>query len=381
MKFCVICGQPLSETADFSAPPVPETAAENSPYVPITEDEKTPYVPVSAAGTETISEIPSETDEIPVSDINDFNEYDEKAALTETVEIKQKPKIKMFRNIPAAAFSAVLGVCVFALILSGGVFAAARYITYPETIKGIVESTDILDLPIDVNVGTIVNSDASSVGDAVYTFAESTGLTRDDIDEIYENSSFREGIASIISGYADYIRDGILPPDISADDIKQLFTDNIEYLNDAYGFEMSPYDIEVAHNNIELAGGLITNLSLHTLQKQGVNFEIPRMLMSYPTFIAIAAVTLLIVLLIARINKKAAPAFAVTGISAFAAAAVISLAVFLFSNQLITLPATFSGIIGSTLSYIAPVVYIFSAAAALIGIIFFVTARVTARLR
>jgi hypothetical protein len=373
MKFCVICGQPLYETAEIPAPPETE---ETAPIVPA--EENPPYVPAAA---ETFDETQPAIDETPVSDIKDFTEYDEESHLTETVEIKQKPKIKMFRNIPAAAISALLGVCVFALILSGGVFAAARYLTYPETIKGIVESTDILDLPIDVNMGAAVNTDARSIGEAVYTFAEPTGLTRDDIEYIYENSTFREGLTSILSGYADYIRDGELPRDLSSEDIKQLFSDNIGYLNTAYGFEMSPYDISVAHSNIELADGIIDNISLRALTEQGVDFNVIRMLMSYPTFIAIGAVLILIVLLIARINKNAAPALAVTGISAFAAACIISLTELLFSKQLISLPDTFSGIIGSALSYIAPVVYISSAAAALIGIIFFIAARAAARLK
>jgi hypothetical protein len=373
MKFCVICGEALSETAETAeTAETPETESPaNTPYVPIT-----PPAPLND------SEItpPSLDVQLPVEETSEepaaFEADEEKTAKTETVEIKQKPKIKMFRSVPAAALSAVLGVCVFALIFSFGVFAAARYITYPETIEGIVDNTDFLSLPIDVNVGYAVGTDARSVGDAVYTFAETKGLTRDDVEYIYENASFRDEFVKILSGYAGYIRDGVIPPDLTADDIKQLFAANLGHFNTAYGFEMSQYDIDAANKNIELAGGIINSLSLHSLSEQGIDFTTARMLMSYPAFIAAAAIIILLFLLIMRINRKAAPALAVTGIAAFSAAALISLAVLLFSKQLIGLPETISGIIGGVLSYIAPVVYISSAAAALIGVILFVTARI-----
>jgi hypothetical protein len=411
MNFCVICGQPLTASpvpTEFTA--VPETASAAftekfpepppdglrfeeadetpAPFVTPAPAEPMPSEPGSAgsqcaplqnpapdtlAADETAIPIEKQYAEVDTETPEDESIDDDK---TEIVEIKKKPKIKIFRNIPAAVASVMIGVLLFSLILVGGISAAVRYATYPENIQGMVEAIDVLSLPTPPEFEDIINVDADNLGEAVYTFAEPTGLTKDDIEYIYENATFREGFASILTGYAGFLRDGIVPPDITANDIKALFDDNLKVMNEAFGEEMSDYDVEVVYANIELSSELLGEIDLHSLTSgRDQTLNVIRTLISYPTFVAEAAIILLLLILIARMNKKAAPALVVSGVAGVSAALLTALSVLLFSNEIIGLPDLQKSIIGGVLSYLAPVIYIGAAAVAFIGIIFIIIGR------
>jgi hypothetical protein len=405
MKFCVICGQALVASADVGAaapaaavalpdavsaetPALVETLTPDPIEIPSPAPVETP-APVSSASETLSRDTPAGAAPPPVEKqyAEAENEMPEEPEVepqddddTEIIEITKKPKIKLFRNIPVAILSALIGVLLFSLILCGGISAALRYALYPENIEGMVASIDFLSLPAPREISDIMNIDTNSLGDAVYTFAEPTGLTKDDVDYIYENSTFRDGFASILTGYADFLRDGIVPPDITTEDIKALFDDNLKVMNEAFGKDMTNSNIAAVYANIELSEDLLKDIDIHSLtagRDQTIN--VLRSLISYPAFIAEAAIILLLIILIGRINKKAAPALMVTGVAGVSASVLTALSVLLFSNQIIGLPETEKIIIGSILSFIAPVIYIGSAAAALIGVIFIVISKASVR--
>jgi hypothetical protein len=400
MKFCVICGQALVASADVGADSIrPQITEQSDPpekplplEIPSPAPIETP-APVSSA-SETLSRDMPAGAAPPAPDVGadiirpqnveirpqiaeqDTFSEDNADDDTEIVEITKKPKIRIFRNIPVAVLSALIGVLLFALILCGGVSAALRYALYPENIEGMVASIDFLELPAPSELTDMMNIDTNTLGEAVYTFAEPTGLSKDDVDYIYENSTFRDGFASILTGYADFLRDGVVPPDVTTEDIKALFDDNLKVMNEAFGKDMTNSNIAAVYANIELSEELLSDIDIHSLttgRDQTIN--VLRSLISYPAFIAEAAIILLLMIFIGQINKKAAPALLVTGVAGTAAAVLTALAVLLFSNQIIGLPETEKIILGSALSFIAPVIYIGAAAAAFIGIIFIVIGR------
>jgi hypothetical protein len=391
MKFCVICGEQLVKSPDSpeivpeqpqTVPTEPETAPkqpETTPPEPQTVPTEPKIVPTEP---ETPPEIP-QTEPAPPEPIYtpiSEEEEPEPEPETEIVEIKKAKKVKVFRSIPAAVASIILGICVFALILSTGLLAAVRFATYPENIEGMVEGIDILSLPPPRELTGIVDTDARDLGDAVYVYAESTGFSKDDILRIYETATFRDELVALLSGYAGFLRDGIVPPDIKTDDIKQLFSENIAVLSEIHGAEIPKSEIENAYESIDNSADYLPFFSIHNLTAKGAQFvNIVRSLMSYPGFAGLTAVLLLIILLIARINKKAAPALAVTGVAGVTAAALTAFAVLLFSNELIGIPELYKGIAGGALTYLSPPIYITSAAVALIGIIFIVIGRALAR--
>jgi hypothetical protein len=364
MKFCVICGQALTPKAEVGA---------DSIRPQITEQSDPPEKP---APVEIPAPAPAENPAPVIDEQDTFSEDNDDDDDTEIVEITKKPKIKMFRNIPIAILSALIGVLLFSLILCGGLSAVLRYASSPENIKGMVESIDFLALPAPPEISEIMNVDTNSLGDAVYTFAEPTGLTRDDIDYIYENSTFRDGLASILTGYAQFLREGVVPPDLTTDDIKALFDDNLKVMNEAFGQDISKRNLEVAYANIELSEEFLSEIDIHSLTSgSDKTVNVVRSLISYPAFIAEAAIILLLMILISRINKKTAPALMVTGVAGVTAAVLTAIAMALFSNGIIGLAEPQKSVIAGALTFIAPVVYISAAAAAFIGIIFIVIAR------
>jgi hypothetical protein len=369
MKYCVICGQALAMSADAG------TLFENSPETPPetlfqTQVEiQTETSPRELPRTEMLTEVPYEAP-------SEYTEY------TETTEQKPKTKVKIFRSIPAAIASVAIGVCVFALVLSGAVLSAARYVTYPENIAGMVNSIDFLALPLESELLEIlpIEERADNLGEAVYTIAEPAGFTEDGVDYIYEKSSFRRELTDIISDYASFLRDGTVPPDLTAEYIKQLFSDNVKYFNEALGENLLQRDIDLAFRNIDLAQAVFEDINIHTISTEYARFfSTARMLISYPTFIAIGAVTLLLILLIARINKKAAPALAVTGAAVIATGVVGATTTAVFANKLTAIPALYEEIVGSALSFVAPPLYIASAGLLFAGIILILFSKISLR--
>jgi hypothetical protein len=408
MKFCVICGEPLvassavSDVSQTPQPPVtPEEPLVTPPESPVTPEEpfvtptepavNPPEPPVTSPEPTVIPEqpqtepAPPEPIYTPISEAEKTAETEEAEpetafGETQTVEQKKKIKVKIFRNIPAAVASIVLGIFVFALIMTAGITAAVRYATYPESVKGMVEGIDILSLPPPAELDGIVDTNVRDLGDAVYVYAENSGFTRDDIVYIYENATFKDGLVSVLSGYADYLRDGIVPNDLTTDDIKQLFDENIAVLSESIGDEVPISEIQNAYESIDLAADYLSMLNLHNLTAQGAQIvNIARSLISYPAYVAMGAVLLLIILLIARINKKAAPALIITGVAGISAAALTALSVLLVSNQLLGIPELYKGIAGGALSYLSIPIYIVTAAVTFTGIILIIIGRVTAR--
>jgi hypothetical protein len=416
MKFCVICGEPLvassavSELAETPETPVtppvtPPEPAVTPPETPVTPPEpavtppepavtppETPVTPPEPTVSPQTEPTPPEPIYTPISEEEKAEDVEKTAEAqtqtesetdlgeTQIIEQKKKIKVKIFRNLPAAVASIVLGVLVFALIMTAGITAAVRYATYPESVKGMVEGIDILSLPPPAELDGIVDTNVRDLGDAVYVYAEESGFTRDDIVYIYENATFKDGLVTVLSGYADYLRDGVVPSDLTTDDIKKLFDENIAVLSESIGDEVPLSEIQNAYESIDLAADYLSMLNLHNLSAQGAQMvNIARSLISYPAYVAMGAVLLLIIMLIARINKKAAPALIITGIAGISAAVLAALSALLVSNELLGIPELYKAIAGGAVSYLSMPIYITAAAIIFTGIILIIIGRVTAR--
>jgi hypothetical protein len=290
-------------------------------------------------------------------------------------------RVKFYRNPGFALLSVFLGLLSFAFFIAAGVSYTARLLTYPETLSEITETVDILNLPIgDTPVIKSKNRD-TTVMEAVYVLADGSGLTEEDIEELYEKTSFREDLTDILTEYADWLRTGNLPANLTTDDIKDIFLDNLDYINrllsKAGERSLSDGDIALAMAYIDDTDDLLRSLSVRNLPIDSSTVGIIRVLMSPPVIIAEIVLAVLLIIIIGAANRNFYPSLRIGGLSALFAGALFALVLFLIRYQVIALfPMQSIGIVLADISaVIGPNLYIFAGIVAGVGVMLLISAR------
>jgi predicted nucleic acid-binding Zn-ribbon protein len=405
MKFCIVCGSELIEeaaseaVADESAEEiteeviheeiVPEIADEILPepepeqvveaveeIVPEPEPEVIEEEIIPEPEPEIIEETTPEPE--PEPEIIEESEPDIIPEPENTIEIPVKPVKKpvgIVRKIVNVLLSAIFGLIAFSLFLSAGISYIAREITNPEIFGVIIDSVDILNLPVEGTPLDLTES-GETVKEAVYVMADGLGLSEKDIEDIYEDTTFRDELVSVLSDYGYYIRDGRAIDELTVDEIKEIYDENLTVINRVLEKAGEPpineYDIAIAYAAIEQAEPVLKSIQGEEASEGaiGVNsIGVIRTLISMPVIMLEAIVAGIFCLLIGLVNGKFRSPFMAAGVTSVLASGLIALSISLVENSAIVfgVPNAAQIIIAEAASFIGGRVYNICGMAAIAG--------------
>lgn len=328
MTCCISCGSPLvafEQDTDqvIFEPLIPEAVpADESIDVKSSENiSQNGFVRVheknSGNSSETVEELPEDT--IPVRVTGERKSSSPKAAV----------------NILSFAAAAMM----FAFILLAAASLTARLITDSKKISEFAADLDVMNLPAVragmTSYGGYDIADDATVLEAVFIMSEGTGLTRDDIRKIYENSTASEFLASQLGGYASFIREGEMPEKLTSEKLKAVFSENIDLISESIGKPLSMHDIDLAFSELDRAEPVLEAIAPAKLEGalgDGALTAV-RLFSSLPVIISesIAAAVMLVVL--RALNKRPERVLGWGGGAVLAGGAAILLVSFLCSVQ------------------------------------------------
>jgi predicted nucleic acid-binding Zn-ribbon protein len=399
MKFCIVCGWELIEEA--ASEEIEETVAEATAVEEIAEE-----TPVEEASEDVVHEeiVPEIADEIlpeAVEEIIPEEIVFEPEITPETapeiveeiipeaveeiepepeniVEIPVKPikkPIGIVRKIFNVLLSAVFGLIAFSLMLSAGISYIAREITNPEIIGAVVENIDILNLPVEGTPMQIENS-GETVKEAIYVMADGLGLSENDIEEIYEDTTFRDELISVLSDYGYYIRDGRAIDELTVEEIKEIYDENLKVINRVLEKAGEPpigdVDIAIAHAAIEQTEPVLASIQGEAVIEGAIGVNsvgVIRTLISMPVIMLEVIIAGIFCLLIGLVNKKFRSPFMAIGVTSVTASGLIALSISLLENSAIVfgVPNAAQIIIAEAASFIGDRVYNICGMAAIAG--------------
>ncbi len=238
-------------------------------------------------------------------------------------------------NILSFAAAAVM----FAFILLAAASLTVRLITDSRKISEFAADLDVMNLPAVhtgiTSYGGYDIADDATVLEAVFIMSEGTGLTRDDIREIYKNSTASEFLASQLGGYASFIREGEMPEKLTAEKLKAVFSENIDLISESIGKPLSMHDIDLAFSELDRAEPVLEAIAPAKLEGalgDGALTAV-RLFSSLPVIISegIAAAVMLVVL--RALNKRPERVLGWGGGAVLAGGTAILLVSFLCSVQ------------------------------------------------
>ena len=117
-----------------------------------------------------------------------------------------------------------------------------RAITDESNAAEAVRNMDILNIPAkELHISAFENdtfSDDSTVGEAIAAMTVGSGVDESNIRRIYERSTVKEFIGNTAAEYAEYIRSGEKPEEVTPEKVKSLLGENISVIfvnNGIYG--------------------------------------------------------------------------------------------------------------------------------------------------
>ncbi|MBQ7980222.1 MAG: zinc ribbon domain-containing protein [Oscillospiraceae bacterium] len=228
--------------------------------------------------------------------------------------------------------SLITTVVMFAMIISSVAAAGFRLLTDENKISEFADTLDIMALP----AAQFTDDGSLTVQDAVYAMSQGTGLTRDNIRTIYEESTAKEFLTAQLMGYAEYIRNGTAPERLTTEQLKKVFEENIPLIDSTLGQPLNEQDIALARSEIERAKPLLDMLSHESMEQTiGEDTLIAiRLFGSVPAIVVTAALAASMLIVLRVINKKNTSTLNWGGGTILAGGAAVLAATFLFSAQL-----------------------------------------------
>lgn len=239
------------------------------------------------------------------------------------------------RGIGSFAASAVM----FALIIIASAAAGARLITSSGKISEFAARLDVMNLPASDTVMFAaddyqIEPDAT-LQEAIFVMSAGTGLTREDIRRIYESSTAEDFLASQLSGYAGYIRDGELPEKLTSEKLKEVFSENIGLIGSAIGKPLSQHDIDLAFAELDRAEPVLEAIAPSRIESTASSgtLTILRLFTSVPVIIGESAAAAAMLIVLWAINRRSERVLGWGGGTVFAGGAVILVTTFLTAAQ------------------------------------------------
>ena len=297
----------------------------------------------------------------------------------ETVEIPVPVKSVNKKSSAAAAARGIgsfaAAMAMFALIILTAASLAIRLITDSEKISQFTSRLDVMSLPAAQTVMLTaydyeISPDAT-IQEAIFIMSTGTGLTRDDIREIYESSTVQNFLSEQLSGYAEFIREGELPEKLTSEKLKEVFSENISLISDAIGKPLTQHDIELAFAELDRTEPVLEAIAPSRLENVvgETTLTMLRLISSLPVIIGEGAAAAAMLVVLWAINRKAGKILGWGGAAVFAGGAAVLITVFLFSVQVF-----FSGmdrlvksVAKCAAEVIAPDIYRFGGTLAILG--------------
>lgn len=284
------------------------------------------------------------------------------------------------KNVSAAAAVRGIGsfaaaLVMFALIILTAASMAIRLITDNEKISQFTSKLDVMSLPAAQTVMLTaydyeISPDAT-IQEAIFVMSDGTGLTREDIRQIYESSTVQSFLSAQLSGYAEFIREGELPEKLTSEKLKEVFSENISLISDAVGKPLTQHDIELAFAELDRAEPVLEAIAPSKIESVvgEATLTLLRLVSSLPVIIGEAAIAAAMLVVLWAINRKPGKILGWGGAAVFAGGATVLIIVFLFSVQVF-----FSGVDRLVKSVakcaadvIAPDIYRFGGTLAVLG--------------
>lgn len=284
------------------------------------------------------------------------------------------------KNVSAAAAVRGIGsfaasLVMFALIILTAASMAIRLITDNEKISQFTSKLDVMSLPAAQTVMLTaydyeISPDAT-IQEAIFVMSDGTGLTREDIRQIYESSTVQSFLSAQLSGYAEFIREGELPEKLTSEKLKEVFSENISLISDVIGKPLTQHDIELAFAELDRAEPVLEAIAPSKIESAvgEATLTLLRLVSSLPVIIGEAAIAAAMLVVLWAINRKPGKILGWGGAAVFAGGAAVLITVFLFSVQVF-----FSGVDRLVKSVakcaadvIAPDIYRFGGTLAVLG--------------
>lgn len=247
------------------------------------------------------------------------------------VPMKHRSKATALSGAVKFTGSLITAVIMLALIILSVSAAMFRMITDEKKISEFADTLDVMALPVEQ-----LTDSGATVQDAIYTMSLGTGLTRDDIRTIYEESTMKDFLAAQLKGYAEYIRSGTVPEKLTSEKLKKVFAENVSLIDNTMGYPLNEQDIALACSEIERAEPLLEVLS-HENMEQTIGEDVfiaMRLFGSVPAIVVTAALAASMLIVFRAINKKSTSTLSWGGGTILAGGAAVLAATFLFSAQL-----------------------------------------------
>ncbi len=248
------------------------------------------------------------------------------------VPLKNRNKSVSLHSAIKFTTSLLTSLIMFAFILTSASAAGFRLLTDEDKITEFAERLDVMALP----AANFTGDNSATVQDAVCAMSQGTGLTRDNIRAIYEQSTAKDFLAARLTDYAEYIRSGTAPEKITTEQLKSVFKENVPLIGSTMGYPLNEQDISLACTEIERAKPLLEVLSYENLEQTiGRNTLVAvRLFSSVPAFAVTAALAAAMLAVFRAVNKKSTSTLNWGGGTILAGGAFVLAATFLFSAQL-----------------------------------------------
>lgn len=270
--------------------------------------------------------------------------------------------------------SLITAALMFLMILTSVAASGIRLLTDKDKITEFTDKIDVMALPVT----QFSKESSDTVQDAVLAMSQGTGLTRNDIRTIYEQSTAKDFLAAQLTGYAEYIRSGTPPEKLTAEQLKKVFAENVPLIDSTMGYPLNDSDIALACSEIDKAEPLLDMLSTENLEQTigEKNLIAIRILSSVPTIVFTAALAASMLIVFYALNKRSAVTLSWGGGTILAGGAAVLAATFLFSAQLPygSKDRLFRTILKCTCDVISPDLYRVGAILAIAGIVMLIWA-------
>lgn len=228
--------------------------------------------------------------------------------------------------------SLVTALIMLALIIASASAAGFRLLTDEKKIAEFAHQLDVMALP----AASFTDNGSGTVQDAVCAMSQGTGLTRENIRTIYEESTAKDFLAARLTDYAEYIRNGTTPEKITTEQLKDVFEENVPLIGNTMGYPLNEQDVALACSEIERTKPLLEVLSCENLEQTiGRNTLVAvRLFSSAPAVAVTAALAAAMLAVLRAVNKKNTVTLNWSGGTILAGGAIVLAATFLFSAQL-----------------------------------------------
>lgn len=208
-------------------------------------------------------------------------------------------------------------------------------------ITNLPEQYDLLSLPIAdfynmSTTGAEISGD-TTILEAVYNITNEYGISRTQIIDVYNSEQFQAYLKENLDGCSDYFLNGYTDKTVTVQSVKELYSGNVETLNNLLGVKLTQQDIETALNEIDNSEMIIDSLSLKKIENgQNANtISVIRAFMSMPAMVIEIILVLSLIVSMMAIYKKPVISLRWTGIPLIISGIVVIAVTAMINSRLI----------------------------------------------